>query len=375
MKVLIINYALSTGGISKVIKDISQFYDKSKIDLYIATIEKGLWDKEIDNNIVEHFYFEKIKEKYTIIDKILKHFFHKSLYKTLEEEFDICIVFKEGFYDFMQYVKAKKYILWVHEDYAYNKLKSLKGAWWRLPILLHLKKKYLKKYDAIVACSENSKESYEKYHKIKGVQTITNSINQLEVLEHCNDKIDLPDNIKNNYIVNVNSIRVEKRVDLLVDLFNECLKRDSNLNLVIIGDGNCEDLVINKINDYGISDKCLLLGEIYNPASYIKNAKLMVSTSGAEAYGLAVAESMFLGVPAVCFYNRGIDGFVKSGVNSVIVNNNEDFVNEVLKVCCDEKYRQYLSENAKKDMRELADIKGYVRKVEDFIFKVYNQEL
>lgn len=370
MKVLIIHYSLSTGGIEKLIKDICEYYDKEKIDLYIATIENGLWDKEIDSNIVKHFYFEKIKEKYTLVDKIQKHFFHKPLYKTLEEEFDVCIVFKEGIYDFMQYAKAKKYILWVHEDYAYNNLNKIKGAWWKLPILMHLKKKYLKKYDAIVACSKNSKESYEKFHKINGVQAITNSINELEVLDHCNDKVDLPDNIKNNYIVNVNSIRVGKRVDLLIDLFYECLKKDNSLNLIIIGAGDCEDVVIKKINDYGISDKCLLLGEMSNPAAYVKNAKFMVSTSCAEAYGLAVAESMFLGVPTVCFYNRGIAGFVKSGVNGVIVNNNEDFVNEVLKVNGDDEYRQCLSENAKNDMRELADIKGYVKKIENLVFEI-----
>ncbi len=377
MKVLIVIKSMIIGGSEKLIKDICKFYDKDKIDLYVATITNGLWDEEIDNNIVKHFYFERIKEKYTFFDRVKKYFVNIPLYKTLEEEFDVCIVFREGMFDFMEYVKAKKYILWIHEDYAYwGKNKNTKNiGGWRYLLLTNLKKRYLKKYDALVACTENARESYELYYKIKDVKVVTNSINEIDVQNKCNEDINLPIEFKDNYIVNVNRLEVEKRVELLVDLFYECLKKDKNLKLVIIGDGNNRKFVEEKIDKYNISENCLLFGETTNPFPYVKHAKMLVSTAWHESFGLAVAEAMCLGVPAVCLWNRGIDAFIKNGISGVTVNSNEEFIDEVIKVSNNEEYRQMLSKNAKESIREFADIVGYVRKVEDFIFKVYNQEL
>ena len=370
MKVLLVNQCMVISGPQKLIKDICEYYDRDKIDLYLATDEKGIWDKDVDSKVVKHFYFEKIKERYNTFDKIMKHFFHKPLYKTLEEEFDVCIIYKESLYDHIQYVKAKKYILWAHEDYYYNKLKYMKGAWWKLPILLSLKRQYLKKYDAIVACTENTRESYEKYHKIKNVKVITNSINELEISTLSNEEINLPNDFKNNYIVNVNSLSERKRVDLLVDLFYECLQKDSSLKLVIIGDGDCRQIVEERIAYYNIAESCLLFGETSNPFPYIKHATMMVSAAYHESYGLSVAEAMYFGVPCVCLYNRGVAGFIENGINSITANSNEEFIKEVLKINSNEEYRQMLAENAKISMGKLSDIKGYVKRVEDFIFNI-----
>ena len=124
------------------------------------------------------------------------------------------------------------------------------------------------------------------------------------------------------------------------------------------------------ITELGIVDKCFLLGKKDNPYPYIKNAKIMLSTSNAESYGLSIAEAMYLGVPAVCFNNRGISDFVNNGQNGIIVNSNEEFINAVLKINYDNDYRIKLSNNAKDSMKKTANIIGYVNNIEQLVFEV-----
>ena len=373
IKILIVNDIMSTGGTEKLIKDICKYYNVKNIELYIATYFKAEWDKDIDSKVAEHYYFNKINRN-SFINKLGKYIFNISQYEVLEDEFDVCIVYKQLCYDAINYVKAKKYILWVHEDYAYNKLYE-SSNWWKNRIEYNHKKKFLKNYDKIVACSENAKESFEKYYKVKNLIVIKNSIIEIEIESKCDDEIDLPNAIKNNYMINISTLSNSvagygKRVDLLIELFSKCLKNDENLKLVIVGSGKIKDELEKLITELGIVDKCFLLGKKDNPYPYIKNAKIMLSTSNAESYGLSIAEAMYLGVPAVCFNNRGISDFVNNGQNGIIVNSNEEFINAVLKINYDNDYRIKLSNNAKDSMKKTANIIGYVNNIEQLVFEV-----
>lgn len=374
MKILIVNDCMNAGGTEKLIKDICNLYNKNNIDLYLATFTKGEWDYIVDGNVSGHYYFEKKRNSNGLMNKVCKYFFNMPQYQVLKENFDVCIVFKQLCYETMRYVKAKKYILWVHEDYAYNVLYESK-KWWKRKLAYKHKKKILKNYNAIVACSANAKESYEKYYKLHDLFVIKNSINEIEINDKCEETVDLPISFKENYMVNVSSLSdtIEgygKRVDLLIQLFYQCLQYNNDLKLIIIGCGKLKYDLENLINDLKINDKCILLGKIDNPYPYIKNASLMLSASNAESFGLSVAESMYLGVPVVCFYNRGISDFINNGQNSIVVDNNEDFVNEIIKVNHDNDYKIKLSLNAKKSMESNADILGYVKKIEQLAFKV-----
>ena len=124
---------MNAGGTEKLIKDICNLYNKNNIDLYLATFTKGEWDYIVDGNVSGHYYFEKKRNSNGLMNKVCKYFFNMPQYQVLKENFDVCIVFKQLCYETMRYVKAKKYILWVHEDYAYNVLYESK-KWWKMKL-------------------------------------------------------------------------------------------------------------------------------------------------------------------------------------------------------------------------------------------------
>lgn len=374
MKVLIVNDEIGSGGTEKLIKDICDYYNRDKIDLYVATLRIGPWDHLIDHKIVKHFYFERLPIKKNFFNKVRRFFFNKRLCKIIPQEFDVCVIYKQLYYDFRDYVNAKKYILWVHEDYEYNLYEPIPNDL-KTKLIYCRKRKYLKKFDRIVACSNNTKESYERFYKIKNLSVIQNSINEIEVYNNSLKNNDLPDHIKKNYMVSVSSIfktknGYGKRIDLLIELFYRCLQKNDSLKLVIIGDGPYKPDLMKRVAELKIEDKCLFLGNKENPFPYVKDAKIMITASNMESYGLSVAEAMYLGVPAVCFYNRGIQNFITSGENGIIVDNEGQFVEEVLKLNMDLQYRNRLAENAKESMRQLANIKQYVKNFEECVFDI-----
>lgn len=75
----------------------------------------------------------------------------------------------------------------------------------------------------------------------------------------------------------------------------------TDTTLVIVGKG--EESFVNsfkeQVNDLGLSDRVLLLGEKANPYPYIRGAKALVSSSYSEGLPGVIIESFALGVPVV----------------------------------------------------------------------------
>ena len=85
-------------------------------------------------------------------------------------------------------------------------------------------------------------------------------------------------------------------------------------NIVIIGAGGVgreTALIIQQINDYGLNERMIVLGEKSNPYPYMKCSDLYVQTSRFEGFCLTLAEARILNKPCVttnfdCVYNQMI---------------------------------------------------------------------
>ena len=100
--------------------------------------------------------------------------------------------------------------------------------------------------------------------------------------------ITLPD----KYILFIGRLSYVKNLFLLLDAF-ERGKLDDNY-LVIVGDGEMKDALIEKTKKMNKVDKIMFLGEIENPLPILKRSQLLVLPSFSEAYPTILLEALCL---------------------------------------------------------------------------------
>ena len=125
--------------------------------------------------------------------------------------------------------------------------------------------------------------------------------------------------------------------------------------LVFIGKGDepfVED-VKRQVDNMGLSNSVLFLGEKSNPYPYIKGAKALVSCSYSEGLPGVIIESLALGIPVVSTNSS-------RGVWEILAV--EDSYNQSMKEVFETKYGIITSNNAAKDKtKEDADIENLVK--------------
>jgi glycosyltransferase involved in cell wall biosynthesis len=101
-------------------------------------------------------------------------------------------------------------------------------------------------------------------------------------------------------VVGVGRLSVEKGFDLLIEAHARVLNRGCPHTLVIVGSGNRGARELERLAaTLGVSDSVLLTGFLKNPFPVLAQASLFCLPSRFEGWGLALAEAIVLGVPAI----------------------------------------------------------------------------
>ena len=125
-----------------------------------------------------------------------------------------------------------------------------------------------------------------------------------------------------NYILGVGRLDKYKGFDLLIEAFSNI--RDSNIHLVILGEGEEREKLENIVLKKGISDRVHLLGLVKDIWPWYRHAKLFVSSSLSEGWGNVIVESMSQGCPVVAFNcDYGPREIITDGYNGLLVKTND----------------------------------------------------
>ncbi|QRP95595.1 glycosyltransferase [Staphylococcus condimenti] len=176
-------------------------------------------------------------------------------------------------------------------------------------------------------------ESIEK-NKIDKLVVLTkeqqNDINQIKhiedrikVISHHQPKLlkfmeKLPKK-KSPLIISLARYHNAKNLPEAIEIVKEVVKKVPNVKYEIYGYGPDKEKLQNQINEYGLEKNIFLRGHITDTVAKLKKAKLYLSTSNYEGFGLSLTESLACGVPAVTYNTKygpgeivrdGQDGFV-----------------------------------------------------------------
>ena len=102
---------------------------------------------------------------------------------------------------------------------------------------------------------------------------------------------------RDRYIVAVGRLAWAKGFDVLIESFANV--KDTNFDLVILGEGDLRAELESQVEKFGVSDRVYLPGFVKKPYSVIERAQLFILPSRWEGLPNALLEAMSLGVPVV----------------------------------------------------------------------------
>jgi len=365
LKVLHIISSFVTGGAEKLVVDLLTNHDTNKIEM--AAVSFGpkmnyILEKELAEKGIDVYYLNK------------------------QKGFDVSIYFKlhKIFREFKpDVVHTHLYVI------RYTLLPALIN---RIPVMVHtihnnIESKEQNKLGIFVekiayhyfgmvpvAISESVRVSIIKtYDMAKNhIPIIINGIDTSKYREvkKC------PKNNQSVRLIHIGRLNKQKNHALLIDSFKNVIDGGYDVKLIIVGDGELKEELIEKVNSLGISDKVTFLGIRSDIPELLQASDFFVFSSNWEGLPLVVLEAMSAGLPIVSTKVGGIPEIVQDNVNGVLVEpgNQEMLVEAITKLLTD---KQKLVQMGRKS-RELAsqyDVKQTQQNYEQLYNGLLNEKI
>lgn len=326
--ILVPSYSLG-GGAEKILSNIlcNGNFSNYKIDI-IEIEHSSLNYEKLPNNIkvINHLFSYKYPKILSIILMQLGKYFPNIVRKYLvkNDNYDIEISFAVMYPDIPFSKRDIRKIYWVHgsiEDFGLDRYK------WRF----NNYKKHFDNSDDIIAISKKTRQSiidlYPEYeNKIK---LIYNGYDFNNIEKLANEKID-DVILENMAICSIGRIESAKGSDINLDIIRNLHLKGYNYHLYFIGTGKLESELKEKVKDYNLEDYVHFLGYKKNPYKYLKNMKVLLSSSKQEGFPGVYVEAMYLGVPFVSTEVGGTHELSQNGKYGKIVYNKEEAENSII---------------------------------------------
>jgi glycosyltransferase involved in cell wall biosynthesis len=156
---------------------------------------------------------------------------------------------------------------------------------------------------------------------------------------------------------------------LLVRNLRAILLRHDETRLLLVGpaiDPEYSEEIQAAINADGLGGHVIFTGEVVDPHPYFQAADVMTFASTLEGFGTAVPEAQINGLPVVVRRLPGVnDLFVKHGETGFFFDDEEGYVNAVLRLADDPALRKQIGTQAAAFVRETFDMPVVARKYLD----------
>jgi len=147
-------------------------------------------------------------------------------------------------------------------------------------------------------------------------------ISILNGAQHISSKYIHQYNLKDkNILLFVGRLVKVKNLVFLMEVFSRYVANNKNVVLVLIGDGDKKDELIDQVRMLNIQDNVLFGGRFENEELYAwyRIADYFILPSISETFGAVVNESLIAGVPVICSNLAGASSLI-NGKNGVIFN-------------------------------------------------------
>lgn len=300
-KVLFCSYSMDIGGIETSLINLFNNFDYEKYEVTLVLEKKeGLLLDKINKNVKIEEY-KVCESKFLPYRKIKNYLNRKKWIKNNKNKYDFsaCYATYSLACNFMGYYGSENNCFFIHGDYTniYHTKEELDDFFNR---------RRINDFKKVVFVSNESKDALiDYYSKLKETGVVINNlINNKEILEKSNEKIDFQkDNNKPLFTFVGRFDEASKRITKMINAFDGL-----NANLVLVGDGPDKDTYIEMSKD---KENIKIVGPKKNPYPYIKQTDYLILTSDYEGFPVVYNEALVLNKKIVTTINVS-DEIIKS---------------------------------------------------------------
>jgi len=113
-----------------------------------------------------------------------------------------------------------------------------------------------------------------------------------------------------------------KNFTLMLEAFSQSKIYEKEYHLHLMGSGDDEDFILQKIKDLNLNDYVKILPFKQNPFNEVREAKFTILTSNYEGFPLSIIESLALGTPVIAVdCHSGPREIIQNEFNGLLVEN------------------------------------------------------
>lgn len=218
----------------------------------------------------------------------------------------------------------KPYMPWVHtslQNSKFNNIYNIKDYVQETSIFLMaemFKSPFCKK---ILAVSEAVRDSVVSLSVPPNkVEVILNGLDLVKIGKELETPIQ-----KTNDVICIQRLHPEKGSPLTIAVFANLKKLIPDFKAIVVGDGEDIDMVQSLIKMFGLTKNITTIPTVINGEliKLIQKSKVFLSTSLTESFGLAIAESMYIGTPVVAPNIEGPKELLENGLNGFVFDSGD----------------------------------------------------
>ncbi len=300
-KVALVMQSLEGGGVQKVMVGLANGFLKTNDDVSVDMIigdARGAMRTEVSNKVrIIDFDKKKYHGDFKMLASIGR------LISYMRRHQNTVMIAAPGFASVAAVVAKifthEKVILVVDDRPSLLKSRGVKG--WISFILYYMTFRFA---DAIVAAHSSAATDTAKSLRVdaKKIHTIYHPLIEPELIQKVQPiSRELKGFLRKDDALLVAAGRLTgvKDYQNLIKAFGIVAKKQGNVKLTILGEGPDKEELVQLIGAHGLKDRVLMYGYADNLLAFMKKAKICVSSSRQEAFGITLVEALACGVTVV----------------------------------------------------------------------------
>ncbi len=372
IKVLHLIKTLDLGGAEKNLLNLVKAYDKNKFEIHIGYSAGGKFESQINSK--DAILFKYAKKKYRI-KSLHSAIIVLRLYRYIRKN-KIDVVHTHNFNSHIWGILAAKIsgikiVEHVH-DHRYTPRKELNKRKENINQFKFIK--YFKGFsDKIIVLTmnhakyvvENGYCLKENVKIIKNGILITQGVKKSFSNEDIRMKYDV--GLGSKIVLTTARIEKSKNIELVINVANKVLKKNSDVEFIICGDGPMIGEYRNYVSKIGIEEKVKFIGYRENIVELLAISEIFLLPTFLELHSISILEALEMKVPIVTSKDVGSNNeFINNWKNGILLDpySLEGWAEAVIYLLENEKDRKQIGENGYKVCCNLFDVTKIVKQIE-----------